>query len=298
MPSGVADARAGSRGQRPAARVAARARRVRRSRTCSRWTRGGRARYITTTSVKVKTERCHHAPGRPLKEFLEAVSRSRPASFRAVDQIGGWHAIRVWDHCARATRRLDAKRCAGRGHTKKQADAVSARLTDIRHAIGHAGPDADEKLSLVADRRVSQSLMKGAARLGAPEAVRDQMIPFTRVSPRSSDTVGAGLAVVDNGECIDYVSRDRPVRGQVCRRTRTSIDALLPTAKLRRAAVRVEIATGVGSRAPDVSAMSRGRGHTRRGRGKLEANLAGPEPRVSRRSGQRDPVWMPRRASG
>jgi len=115
------------------------------------------ARYSTTIdSVKVKTERLPptHRESAFLKEFLDAVfSVSAPGVVpEPVRTKFGWHAIRVLEITAPRHAPYEAAEKVLRVEltTKKQADAVSALLTDIRHANPVTlVPDADDKLSSV-----------------------------------------------------------------------------------------------------------------------------------------------------
>lgn len=115
------------------------------------------ARYSTTIDgVKVKTERL--PPTRResafLKEFLDAVfSLSAPGVVpEPVRTKFGWHAIRVLEITAPRDAPYEEAEKVLRVEitTKKQADAVSALLTDVRHANPvKLVPDADDKLSSV-----------------------------------------------------------------------------------------------------------------------------------------------------
>jgi parvulin-like peptidyl-prolyl isomerase len=116
------------------------------------------ARYGTATidGVKVKMERLPpmHRESAFLKEFIDAVfSISGPGVVsEPVRTKFGWHAIRVLEITApRHAPYEDAEKVLRvELTTKKQAQAVSALLTDLRHANPvKLVPDADDKLSLV-----------------------------------------------------------------------------------------------------------------------------------------------------
>jgi peptidyl-prolyl cis-trans isomerase C len=117
------------------------------------------ARYsadATIDGVKVKTERLPpvHRDSAFLKEFLEGVFSVSATGVvpEPVRTRFGWHAIRVLEITAPRHTPFEQAEKVLRTEvtTKKQAEAVSALLIDLRHANPvKLVPDADEKLSSI-----------------------------------------------------------------------------------------------------------------------------------------------------